>query len=169
MLAVSIFEALGLNPAVLALQGLVFLALLWVLRRFMFGPVRQIMRTREEEVQQHLDRASEQQSEAEKLRDDLQQRLDSIEDEARRRMREVAAEARAAHDKAVAEAREHAEQIIQRAASEIDVEKRKAIADLREQVAELAVAAASKAIQQSLDEATQRRVIDEAISALERP
>ena len=168
MLAVSIFEALGLNPAVVALQALVFLVLLWVLRRFLFGPVQQMLRAREDEVRRHLEQAGARQSEAERLRADLQQRLDSIEEEARRRMREAAAEARAAHDRAVDEARQHAEMIIERAASEIDVEKRKAIAELRQHVAELAVAAASKAIRETLDEATQRRVIDEAIAGLER-
>ena len=168
MLAVSIFQALGLNPAVLALQALVFLALLWVLRRFLFRPVQQILRAREQEVQKHLDHARDQQSAAEKLRDDLQHRLDSIQEEARRRMREAAEQAKAAHDRTVAEAREHAEKLLQRAASEIDLEKRKAIAELREQVASLALSAASKAIQDGLDEQTQRQIIDRAIAGLEQ-
>jgi len=168
MLAVSIFQALGLNPAVLGLQALVFLVLLWLLRRFLFGPVQQIMRARELEVQKHLDQARDQQVTAERIRDELQQRLDTIQEEARRRMREVADEAKAARDTAVADARAEAERLLQRAASEIDLEKRKAIADLREQVAELALSAASKAIQETLDEGMQRRVIDQAISALEQ-
>jgi F-type H+-transporting ATPase subunit b len=168
MLAVSIFQSLGLNPAVLGLQALVFLVLLWLLRRFLFGPVQQIMRARELEVQQHLDQARDHQTTAERIRDELQQRLDTIQEEARRRMREVADEAKAARDTAVAEARAEAERLLQRAASEIDLEKRKAIADLREQVADLALSAASKAIQETLDESTQRRVIDQAISSLEQ-
>ena len=168
MLAVSIFQALGLNPAVIALQAGVLLLLLWVLRRFLFKPVQEIMRAREEQVQQDLDAAHGHRTEAEKLRQELQQRLDTIQEEARRRMREAAEEAKAAHATALADARQQAEKMVRRAASEIDVEKRKAIAELREQVAELALTAASKAIQQGLDETTHRRVIDQAIAELER-
>jgi len=168
MLAVSIFEALGLNPAVLALQALVFLVLLAVLRRFLFGPVQQILRAREQQVQQHLDQARDQQTAAQKLREELQHRLDTIQEEARRRMREAAEQVKAAHDRTVAEARQEAEKLLERAASEIDLEKRKAIAELREQIANLALTAASKAIQDGLDETAQRRIIDRAIAGLEQ-
>jgi len=168
MVAVSIFEALGLNPAVIALQALVFLVLLWALRRLLFAPVQQIMRAREEQAQEHLAQAQAQQAEADKLREELQQRLDAIQDEARRRMREAAEEAKAAHDHTLAEAREQAEKTLQRVAAEIDLEKRKAIAELREQVAELALIAASKAVQDGLDEQAQRRVIERAIAGLEQ-
>ncbi|UCH36136.1 MAG: F0F1 ATP synthase subunit B [Armatimonadota bacterium] len=168
MLAVSIFEALGLNPAVLALQALVFLVLLWVLRKFLFAPVQQMLRARERDVDQHLNEARERQAAAEKMREELQHRLDTIQDEARRRMREAADEAKAARDEALADARDEAEKLLRRAASEIDLEKRKAIADLREQVANLALTAASKAIQDGLDEEAQRRVIDQAIAGLEQ-
>lgn len=168
MVAVSIFEALGLNPAVLGLQAAIFLVLLWVLRKFLFAPVQQIIRAREQEVQKHLDDARERQAEAQKMRDELQHHLDTIQDEARRRLREAADEAKAAREAVIAEARAQAEKLLQRAASEIDLEKRRAIAELREQVAELALKAASKAIHDGLDENTQRRVIDRAISLLEQ-
>jgi len=168
MLAVSILEALGLNPAVIALQALVFLLLLVALIKFLFAPVRRILQEREQAVKTHLEQARAQQLEAEKARQDLQQRLDTIQEEARRRMREAADEAKAAHDRALAEAREQAAKLLERAASEIDLEKRKAIADLREHVADLAVRVAAKAIQDGLDEATHRRVIDQAIAGLEQ-
>jgi F-type H+-transporting ATPase subunit b len=168
MLAVSILEALGLNPAVIALQALVFLLLLVALVKFLFAPVRRILQEREQAVKAHLEQAREQQLQAEKARADLQQRLDTIQEEARRRMREAADEAKAAHDRTLADAREQASKLLERAASEINLEKRKAIADLREHVADLAVRAAAKAIQDGLDEATHRRVIDQAIAGLEQ-
>jgi F-type H+-transporting ATPase subunit b len=168
MFAVSILEALGLKPAVIALQALVFLLLLVALVKFLFAPVRRILQEREQAVKTYLEQAREQQLQAEKAREDLQQRLDTIQEEARRRMREATDEAKAAHDRALAEAREQASKLLERAASEIDLEKRKAIADLREHVADLAVRVAAKAIQDGLDEATHRRVIDQAIAGLEQ-
>jgi F-type H+-transporting ATPase subunit b len=168
MVAVSIFEELGLNPAVILLQALVFLLLLGVLVRFLFAPVREMLAARERQVKAHLDEARQQQAAAEEARADLQRRLDTIQDEARRRMREAAEEAKAAHDRALAEAREQAEKLLQRATAEIAREKGKAVAELREQVAELALKVASKAIQDGLDEGAQRRVIDRAIAGLEQ-
>lgn len=167
MLAASILQALGINFKVVALQALVFLALLWVLIKFLFAPVRQILAAREQEVKGHLDQARTQQAEAEKARADLQHRLETIHEEARQHMREAAAESKVAHDRALAEAREEAQKLLQRAASEIALEKRKAIAELREEVANLALHAASKALREDLDEGTQRRVVDRAIADLE--
>ena len=47
-------------------------------------------------------------------------------------------------------------------------EKDQAVSELRQQVADIAVEAASRIVKSSLDEATQRRLVDEYIQALPR-
>ena len=64
----------------------------------------------------------------------------------------------------LAAARADAEQVTERARQEINAEKEQAIAELRGQVADLALEAAGKLIRQQMDAKTQRRLVEEFLS-----
>jgi F-type H+-transporting ATPase subunit b len=66
-----------------------------------------------------------------------------------------------------AKAREQAEGLIARARAEIQQEREKAVQDLREQVADLAVMAAGRIIGESLDAKKHRELIERAIEEAE--
>ena len=74
------------------------------------------------------------------------------------RAQKVAQESR---DADIAATREELERLRQRAAGEIEAEKQRAMSDLRAEVANLALEAAGKVVGESMDDARQRRLVEE--------
>ena len=64
----------------------------------------------------------------------------------------------------LASARAEAERVSTRAREEIVAEKEKAIAEIRGQVADLALAAATKLVRREMDEPMQRRLVEEFLA-----
>lgn len=77
------------------------------------------------------------------------------------RAQKVAQESR---DADIAAAKEELERMRVRAAADIEAEKQRAIAELRTEVADLALAAASKVLGESLNDARQKRLVEEFLT-----
>jgi F-type H+-transporting ATPase subunit b len=69
--------------------------------------------------------------------------------------------AQESRDRDIAATRDELERMRVRAAAEIDAEKQRAVADLRAEVADLALAAASKVVGESMTNDRQRRLVDD--------
>jgi F-type H+-transporting ATPase subunit b len=68
----------------------------------------------------------------------------------------------------VAEARAQIEQMRERAAADIETEKERAIADVRGQVAELALAAAGRVVGETMNDARERRLVEEFLGQMNK-
>lgn len=141
-----------------ALNFLVFLAIIW---RFGFRPLNAMLSQRQERIEQGL-RDAEQ---ARRVRDGAEQERVTALAEARReaneilnRAQKVAAESREAD---LAVTREELERLRVRASAEIDAEKQRAITDLRNEVATLALAAAGRVVGETMTGERQRRLVEE--------
>lgn len=132
-------------------QTIVFLILYWLLRRFAFAPIQQILREREERVRKVIEDAEQQRAEMESLRAEYEQRLAHIEEEARSRLQEAMQQAYQARDALLADAREQAERILQRAQEQIALEREKLMVELRDFVIEMSIRIAEKVIGRNLD------------------
>ncbi|MCS6860131.1 MAG: F0F1 ATP synthase subunit B [Abditibacteriales bacterium] len=159
----AILEQLGIEPNLLLMMAVGFLIVYFILKKFVFGRVSQMFEERSQTIQQQLEAAAQQRLAMEKMRDDYEQRIAQIEEEARTRIAEAVKEAQAARDEMLAQAREQAERIVARGKEEIEREKHKALVEIRDQVAELAILTASKIIERELDEHTHRELIDDVI------
>jgi len=159
-------EALGINLGYLIVQIFNFLVVVFILSRFVFKPILNMLANRKETIEQGLEDAriaGEAKAQAE------EQAADIIA-EAKQKARE---ETRLAAEKAeqlVLEIKAEADQDImkQRQAIQDEAEdiRNQALGDLRGQVAALAIAAANKVIGESLDEKRQRALIDEFFSGI---
>jgi F-type H+-transporting ATPase subunit b len=65
----------------------------------------------------------------------------------------------------IAATREELERMRERATNEIDAEKQRAIAELRGEVADLALAAASRVVGESMTDERQRKLVQEFLSS----
>jgi F-type H+-transporting ATPase subunit b len=88
--------------------------------------------------------------------------------EARREAQEILGRAerlaQESRDADIAATREELERMRQRAAEDIDAEKQRAIADLRREVADLALAAATRVLGESMTDERQRRLVNEFLA-----
>lgn len=152
----------NLNAFLVNIAG--FLLLLWVLNRLLFKPVGGLLAQRQHEIAATYDKLEADRNQMETLRADYEQRLAGIEAEAREKIQNAIKDAQGARDQIVQEAQTRSREMITRAEAEVAREREQALITLRQQVVDLALNAATKVIGDGLDEARQRRLIDEFIT-----
>ncbi|MGI5913932.1 MAG: F0F1 ATP synthase subunit B [Bacteroidales bacterium] len=139
----------------------IFLLFFFILAKFAWKPILTMIKQREETIQNSLDAAAQAREEVVKLKGDNEEILRKAKEE-----REIMLkEARDIRDKMMAEARDkasiEAEKLISKAKNDIELEKTKALSEIKDQVATLSVAIASKLIGEQLSKgAEQQKLID---------
>ena len=162
----GLLEAMGLNPKLIIIQAAGFLIVLLVLKTFVFGKVGGILDDRQKEIVSRMDKLENDQSELDRLTSETQQRLNEIEAEARTKVQEAVERGELERQQILEQGRQEAAAQIEHARSEIQRDKDAAILELRGQIAEIAISAASQVIDQQLDQATHQHIIDEYVSRL---
>jgi len=172
---------LSVSPALLAAGGLtdinlgltVWTIVLFVLFAFLmtklgWGPLLKAIEEREKGIRGAVDGAQKARTEAQAL---LAQHKEMLREAGRERdeiMKRALKEAEQLKADLTTRAKAEGDQMVQRARDQIDREKNQAILELRGQVADLAVQAASKIVQSSLTPEAQRKLVDEFIKTMPR-
>ena len=144
--------------------SIAFLVLLFLLWKFAYPSIKQGMEARTERIRADLASAEDAKTAAQTVLDEYRAQLADAKAEAGR----IIEEARAAADavKRDHETRLQTElaEIRARAVSDIDSAKAQAMADLRGEVAQLAIGAAETVVGRNLDEATQVQLVEDYIN-----
>ncbi|MBI3974128.1 MAG: F0F1 ATP synthase subunit B [Chloroflexi bacterium] len=157
-------EQLGIDPIKLAIQAFNFLLLLFLLRKLAYKPLMRMLDERSTRIRNDLDEARHLREEGEQDRETYRQQLNRARDESRAILEEANNVAARIREQALIDAEAHNAAMLQRARDEIVREKEAAVAELRREVADLAVLAASQVIGRSLDGADHRRLVEEALA-----
>jgi F-type H+-transporting ATPase subunit b len=157
------------NPLLEASPGLMIWTLvifgitLFILKRYVFGPVGQAIEKRRAEIAASIEEAERSRDEATALLEDYKTRLaearreaDALRDQGRRDGERQAQEV-------LSQAHSQRERILTDAEQQMAAEARAAAGGLRDQVATLALMAAEKVSRRSLSDDDHRRLIEEAI------
>jgi len=143
--------------------SIAFVVLLVALYKFAWPSLKGAMDARAERIRADLDAADTAKADAETVLSEYMSRLSDARNESAR----IIEEARQAADglRRDQEQRLQTElaELRERATADIEAAKRQAIADLRSDVAELAIGAAEVIVQRSLDRDTQTRLVDSYI------
>jgi F-type H+-transporting ATPase subunit b len=146
---------------------LAFVTTLWVLSRFVFPRVQAALDKRQRAIEEAIEESERAREEARKLLDEYRERLR----EARTQSEEIVVRARKAaeeHERESLEAARHQrEELLEQTRRDIEAETRRAIQEIRLEVADLTVLATEKVTRKSLDEADQRRLVEEALGELD--
>jgi F-type H+-transporting ATPase subunit b len=162
----ELLKELGINSTIIAAQVTGFILLLIVLGRYLFKPVMTLLAAREQDIRSTYDAAETARTQADEYRDDLERRLSAVEVEARGRLQAAVKEGQDAKDDILADARNRAEEILRRGQESLDREREKTLAELREEVVNLSLAATSKLLEESLDEARHRKLVNDFIDRI---
>jgi len=160
---VNPFESLGLNVPTFISQVVSFGALLLLLRLFAYKPIMKMMDTRAGKIQESLDAGER-----------ARQNAVTAELEVAKKIEEAAASGKQIVDQAVKaaeevrvrieqDARKQAEAIVESARIEIKKERDNTLAELRDDVAGLAVEVAGRTLGNVLDEKAQKQLISDAL------
>jgi F-type H+-transporting ATPase subunit b len=154
---------LGLMVWTIVCFGFTFL----ILRRFAFGPIQNAINERRERIRRSLEEAEKARTEARQLLDEHR----ALIGQARGQGEEILADARKVADSMARRMRDETEADRQRRLEEtrreIQAETQRALQQIRAEVAELTLIATTKVTGKVLEDADQKRLIDEAISDLD--
>src|SRR5262245_16080351 len=149
-------------PQVLT-QILGFLLMVWILRRYAWGPLLAMLEARREKIAGEFKEADRLKGEAIELKARYDADLKGIEAQARQRLTEAVAEGQRVAGEIRAQAQKDAAQRIENAADEILREREKAKEVLKGQVIDLSMRTAEKILRQKLDDPAQRKLTAEFI------
>lgn len=139
-------------------QILGFMLMVWILRRYAWGPVIGMLEGRREKIAGQFREADRLKGEALELKARYDSELRGIEAQARQRIQDAVAEGQRVAGEIRAQAQKEAAQRLERASDEITREREKAKELLKEQVISLSLRTAEKILRQKLDEPAQRKL-----------
>lgn len=148
---------------VLALTILNFGLLVFLLAKFAWKPIIGALEKREEQVRADKETAEKARIEAVQLKEELDQKLAHISQEAARKMAEAVQLGEAQKEQLLIAAKGQAETLLVQAKEQIVAERTKAIADIRSQIAQLSILAASRVVEQQLDEKEAAQVVEKVL------
>ena len=145
---------------------LIFIALVLILSRYAFKPLVAAVEAREKALEASLTQARADRDAASKLMAEQQAALDA----ARREAQQLVAEGRAAGEKLKGDLLEAGKvqqvELLERARREIVGEKERAIVELRREAVDLAIRGAAKVIEQNLDSAANRQLVENFLATV---
>lgn len=152
------------NTGLMFWTFLIFMILFVLLRKYAFGPITEAVVRREKALEEAIAAAKRDREAATKILAEHTAQLEGARGEAQR----IIAEGRAVGDKLrsdmLEDTRKQQQDMLDRARREIETEKVNAIAELREEAVDLALAGASKVIEKDLDDPTNRKLVESFLS-----
>jgi F-type H+-transporting ATPase subunit b len=145
----------------------VFLISMYILSKVAFPRIQAALDKRQQAIEDAIDTAERTRTEADKLLAEYRERLH----EARSQADEIVARARKTAEnneaESVAEAKRKREEMMAATRRDIQQETRRAIQEIRNEVADLTVLATEKVTRKTLTDADQKRLVEEALSELD--
>jgi F-type H+-transporting ATPase subunit b len=157
-------SGIGIDGWKLVVQLVAFIVFIMLFWRYALGPITRVLDERQERIRESMEAAERMQAELQATA----ARNEQILAEARRDAQQILAQAREQGEALVARAREEAsrqaDDYLARAQETLRNETEQARLQLRQEVAELAILAATRIIRKELDPATQARLIEETLA-----
>ena len=140
--------------------------LLWVLYKFAFPPILEALETRERKIRDSIEQAEQNRLTAEQRLADYEAKLNGAAQEAEAIVADAKAKAQRLLEENEQRLRTESERIQAETTQEIERERRKALQDIRNEAADLALTVAEKVLARSLSDDDHRRLAREAVQAV---
>jgi len=147
---------------------LTFGALFLLLARFAFRPLAQALKQREDAIRSSIDDASKARDDAREIMAGNAEQLGKAREESRRIIDEGHKIVADLKRESLARAKDEADQLIDRARTEINRETQKSLNDLKSTIAGLSVRIAHQVIRENLDEDRHEKLADTFIERLKK-
>ena len=142
------------------------IALFLVLKKFLFVPVKNMIDSRQKEIDDMYADANAAKSDAQALQAEYQQKLSAAQTTSERLVKEAVARGQAREEEILRQANAEASAIMDKAAADIAMEKKKAINDAKDEISGIAMEIAGKIVARELNSADQSALIDHFIEEL---
>ena len=162
---------IGFDPQLLhdaVLTGINIFILFFALSYLLFNPVRDVLEKRKQKIAGELASAAEDKSSAEAMKAESEAKLRDVNKEAESILETARRKAKAREEEMLDEAKAKAEaaRIIERANREVELEKKKALDDMKQEIVDIAAFMAEKVVGNSIDVKIQDALIDETLKEM---
>lgn len=139
------------------------LILYLVIKKFLFGPIQNIIESREKEVQALYDAAEQAKNDAAAMKEEYSEHLANAKDEANEILKIANKKATVRGEEIIRDAQEKAAAIVARADVQIEMERKRAFEEVKQDISDIALLAASKVVERELSAEEHERLIGEFI------
>ena len=134
-----------------------------IVKKFLFKPVRKMLAARSEEVQAMYDQAEADRAEAAAMKKDYTDSIANAKAEATQITQHATRRATVRSEEILAEASRQATDMKKKAEQSIEQERKKAMNEIKDEIAGLSVMIASKIVEKDINEDDHKRMIEEFI------
>ena len=161
------FESfIGVNFWTALFTLLNFLVLFFVARKYLIGPILQIIADRQKEIDDLYADAGNAKTNAEAMQAEYQQKLEEAHATSEQIVRDAVLRGQAREEEIIRQANAEASAMMDKAAADIALEKKKAINDAKNEIADIAMEIAGKVVGRQLSDADQTKLVDQFIDEL---
>ena len=146
---------------------IVFTISLYVLKKLVFPRIQEALDKRQRIIEESIDAAERTRMEADKLLSEYRERLTQAREQAEEIVARARKAAEAAEAQALVQAKSRREELLEQTKRDIESETRRAIQEIRSEVADLTILATEKVTRKVLTEDDQRRLVEEALGELD--
>lgn len=148
------------------IQGVNIFILFFALSYLCIGMVRDFVRKRQEKIKGELEFAATEKQDAIALKEEYDVKLRNINAEADEILNEARKKALKKEAQIIDEAKQEAARILARAENEIELEKKKALEDVKQEMISIASLMAAKVVAANIDTTIQNSMVDETLKEI---
>lgn len=156
-------EGLGISLPTLIAQIINFIILLVILYFFAYKPVLRMLDERSRKIKESIEEVQKVKEQAAQAEEEFKKKVEAASKEGQEVISKAMRTGEEARQRAQLEAKQEAQVLVEKARAEIQRERSEAITELRQEFADLAVVAAEKVIEKSLDKESHRQLIDKVL------
>ncbi len=142
------------------------LILMWLFKKFLFKPVMSILDARNDEIKNRYDEAENARKSANELKEEYDRRMGDAKEEAEEIVKSAVKTAKRSSDEIISDAQSKASTIMERANEKIEIERKKAVNDAKNELSDMALTIAGKVIERQINAEDNKRMIEKFIDEL---
>lgn len=150
---------LNLDVKQIIIQIIAFLIMFWVLKRYGWQPLLDVLEARRKKIQDEFDSIAAQKEDVKSLNEQYEAKLKEVHAEGRKKIQEAIAEGHQISLKIQQDAQSQAKEIITKAKAEISSEISQANNQLKNDIVNLVMDTTEKILQKKLDDSSQKKLI----------
>lgn len=137
-----------------------------LLSYLLFNPVRDMLEKRRKRIEDEQNEAKQEKTEAIAYKEEYEAKLKVVDKEAQEILSEARKKALKHETQIVAEAKEEAARIIARASAEAELEKKRALDDMKQEMITIAAMMAGKVVSANIDTTVQHTLVEETLKEM---
>lgn len=158
------FEAfVGVNLFTMIFAWINLFILYLILRKLLFGKVKNMIDSRQKEVDDMYSDAESSRAKAAEMKEDYEKKLEKANEESEEILKRAVRRAQLREEEILKEANEKAARTVERAAEQVELEKKRAINEVKDEVSEMALGIAAAVIEREVKSDEHAAMIDDFI------